>query len=376
MAEKENLTNAQKEEMKSLSERLVELMPELANNIDKETSLISAQKDEVYGLIEAKRERYRLEAAKESIVEAYRNQLEAEQNLKEATDLTKQAQEAYNEEVRKYNEAMEDYNKHAYDFAEAPTFQYVVEAKDNWKDLAAELETAATAFDSTQDSIKFLENVMESGGKDCTDGFIEGYDTEKMVQTVRDSAQSCIDAFKETNDSHSPSKVYEGLAGDTIDGYVLGVEKNKPAAISAIQRLATELFNLLSTSIIEILTLLNESVFVLMEEMGTHILEQWNQTLQDTQMSWEEISNLIKTSLLAINTNIVTSMTLANTNWAAKWAQMLQKVKEICAQIVGTVSDMNQQVQSMCAAMIAAINAVKAAAASLGSGGGGFRGAG
>lgn len=405
LAEKENLTNAQKEEMKSLSERLVELMPELANNIDKETGLISAQKDEVYGLIEAKREQYRLEAAKESIVEAYRNQLEAEQNLKEATDLTKQAQEAYNEEVRKYNEAMEDYNKHAYDFAEAPTFQYVVEAKDNWKDLAAELETAATAFDSTQDSIKFLENVMESGGKDCTDGFIEGYDTEKMVQTVRDSAQSCIDAFKETNDSHSPSKVYEGLAGDTIDGYVLGVEKNKPAAISAIQRLAmelkeaflsvlgsadltsgiseniygiTELFNLLSSSIVEILTLLNESVLLLMEEMGTTILNQWNQTLQETEFAWKNINDLITKSLQAINTNIIVSMTLANTNWAAKWAQMLAKVKEICAQIVSAVSDMNSQVQSMCAAMIAAINAVKAAAASLGSvgGGGGFSGAG
>ena len=62
---------------------------------------------------------------------------------------------------------------------------------------------------------------------------------------------------------------------------------------------------------------------------------------------------------------------------AAKWAQMLQKVKEICAQIVSAVSDMNSQVQSMCATMIAAINAVKAAASSLGSvGGGGFSGTG
>lgn len=63
-------------------------------------------------------------------------------------------------------------------------------------------------------------------------------------------------------------------------------------------------------------------------------------------------------------------------NWAAKWAQMLQKVKEICAQIVSAVSAMNSQVQSMCASMMAAINAVKAAAYSLGSVGGGFSGGG
>lgn len=241
LAQQENLTNAQKEEMKALSERLVELVPELSKSLNEETGMISAQKDEVYDLIEAKREQYRLEAAKESIVDAYRNQLEAEKNLKEATDLTKQAQEAYNEEVRKYNAAMEDYNKHAYDFAEAPTFQYVVEAKDNWKDLAAELETASEAFDSTQESIKFLESVMESGGKDCTDGFVKGYDSDQMVQTVRDSAQSCIDAFKAANDSHSPSKVYEGLAKDTIDGYVVGIEKNKASAISVIQQWCMEL---------------------------------------------------------------------------------------------------------------------------------------
>lgn len=308
LAEKENLTNAQKEEMKSLSERLVELMPELANNIDKETGLISAQKDEVYGLIEAKREQYRLEAAKESIVEAYRNQLEAEQNLKEATDLTKQAQEAYNEEVRKYNEAMEDYNKHAYDFAEAPTFQYVVEAKDNWKDLAAELETAATAFDLTQDSIKFLENVMESGGKDCTDGFINGYDSEQMVQTVRDSAQSCIDAFKETNDSHSPSKVYEGLAGDDIDGYVLGVEKNKPAAIEAIQQLATdmkeafvsvfnaEIFSGIFTGIYEQITGFKEmwtETFTLWQEENTELYfgyDIWYEQWMNMLMAYNDVN--------------------------------------------------------------------------------------
>lgn len=170
LSNQEGFTNAQKEEMRALSERLVELIPELSDSINEETGMLSAQKDEVYDLIEAKREQYRLEAAKESIIEAYQNQLEAEKNLKDATDLTSQAQEKYNEEVRKYNEAMEDYNKHAYDFVEAPTYKYVAEARDNWSELSAELEIAANAFDTAQESITYLERVMESGGKDCTDG--------------------------------------------------------------------------------------------------------------------------------------------------------------------------------------------------------------
>lgn len=396
LAQQENLTNAQKEEMKALSERLVELVPELSKSLNEETGMISAQKDEVYDLIEAKREQYRLEAAKESIVEAYRNQLEAEKNLKEATDLTKQAQEAYNEEVRKYNEAMADYNKHAYDFAEAPTFQYVAEAKENWRDLAAELETASEAFDSTQESIKFLESVMESGGKDCTDGFIKGYDTDQMVQTVRDSAQECIDAFRKTNDSHSPSKVYEDLAKDSVDGYVVGIEKNKASAISVIQQWCTELkdafmsanmesmlevFNALSSSITDILTSLNESTAISFEEMLSIIMEKWTQLRQETQISWDSLSELIQQSLAIINANILTALTATNTNWTTKWTQMLNTTKKLCSEIVSAVSAMNNEVQAMCSAMIAAINAVKAAAASLGSvsvgggssGGGGAR---
>lgn len=271
LAGQESLTNAQKEEMRSLSERLVNLIPELSDSINKETGMLAAQKDEVYDLIEAKREQYRLEAAKESIIEAYQNQLEAEKNLKEATDLTSQAQEKYTEEVKKYNEAMEDYNKHAYDFVEAPTYKYVAEARDNWSELSAELETATDAFDAAKESITFLESVMESGGKDCTDGFIEGYDSEKMAQTVRDSAQACIDAFRETTDSHSPSKVYEGLAKDDIDGYVVGVEKNKPAAISAIRELCHDLIdNIVSVfndenAVSGLFNAINEQVAIFME---------------------------------------------------------------------------------------------------------------
>lgn len=193
---------------------------------------------------------------------------------------------------------------------------------------------------------------------------------ESLKETVGGVASSVLNKFRDVFDIHSPSAAMDEDGAYLMEGLYNGIERNTYGI--------TELFNLLSTSIIEILTLLNESVFVLMEEMGTHILEQWNQTLQDTELVWKNINDLVIKGLQSINTNIIESMTLANTNWAAKWAQMLAKVKEICAQIVSAVSDMNSQVQSMCAAMIAAINAVKAAAASLGSvgGGGGFSGAG
>lgn len=246
LSEKEGLTNDEKSEMKSLSERLVELIPELADSVNSETGAISAQKDEVYNLIEAKREQYRVEAAKEKMIEAYQNQLDAEQNLKEAIDYATEAQERYNEKLEEYNQTQAKIQENPAEWSYLADQMdemglTVADAKSNWQDLVKEVDAATKAFDDTQETINYLETVMENGGKNCTEGFVNGYDTDSMVGTVRDSAEQCIEAFREANDSHSPSKVYESLGKDTVDGFVLGISDNTPNAVAAMQALCEQL---------------------------------------------------------------------------------------------------------------------------------------
>lgn len=121
-----------------------------------------------------------------------------------------------------------------------------------------------------------------------------------------------------------------------------------------------------------------ETVFTEMQEM---IYGKWTGLLEQSTISWTELSDLIKNTLTLINTNILTTLTIINTNWAVKWTQLVQKVKESCLEVINAVSVMQRNMQFACDSMIASINGLiasmeklKSTASSLGGISGSFGG--
>lgn len=100
-----------------------------------------------------------------------------------------------------------------------------------WQDLI----NPKYALNEDYDSI--IKNATQVG-IDVKDGYISGMskNTESVSAAGASIAQAAIDAVRETNDSHSPSKVYEELAKDTVDGYNLGITRNADSTIQTIQK--------------------------------------------------------------------------------------------------------------------------------------------
>lgn len=116
LAEKADLTNAEKERMKRLSEDLIKMVPELETSYNKETGLITAKKEEVQNLIDKMLEQYKLEAAKESLIEYERARLQsyeavskASEEVSDSVKMLKEKEDALNaaqQENAKQNEAL------------------------------------------------------------------------------------------------------------------------------------------------------------------------------------------------------------------------------------------------------------------------------
>lgn len=237
LAEQESLTADNKADMATITSQLVDLMPELNQYIDEETGLITAQKDEVLKLVEAKREQYRAEAVASQMRTAYEEQLKAEQNLAEVLEKTKTAQQSYNDELAEYNAQRDAYYENPIDFGIEPSYQGVIDAKEEWKALSSELTDAKEAYDSVGETITWLEEQMYSSGENAVAGFSNGI-SENANKTVTDIDTWMKEVDTAIHDSvlefGSPSKKTWQYGSDTITGFNNGITENQQTSQQAI----------------------------------------------------------------------------------------------------------------------------------------------
>lgn len=75
-------------------------------------------------------------------------------------------------------------------------------------------------------------------GKEANAGTAEGMsDTSGIESAAANSITAGITAARKAQDSNSPSKVYKGLGGDAISGYILGVEEKGKTLDSTMQKI-------------------------------------------------------------------------------------------------------------------------------------------
>ena len=171
LANKTNKTAAEKQLLKQYSEDLVELIPELKNYIDDETGVLNIQKDTLQGLINKTEEYYRLQAAKDKLLDLYKDELDAKLNLKDSTDQLSEAQAKYNDMLNNYNGRSAD----------------LYEAKNAFDEAKLAVENAKKAYDDIEDSILYVS---------------EAYTGMQTAMSSIDYASSVLDASNAINELH------------------------------------------------------------------------------------------------------------------------------------------------------------------------------
>lgn len=281
--EKQELTNEEKEEMIRLSDLLVESIPGLEQYYNSETGLIDATRESVENLIDARLREIQIAAAEDKLKEAYKERLEATNVLDEAlsaVEITQGKINALQEEYNGYSEKLDLVNKYfalqteiqktgdatgelreelalLYDeITEGGTKPKYIDAsywQQNMYDVFVEIEkfrvdyekemealsNATIAFEDVQETIQkytdYIVSGMTQASKDSTSGYAEGLNNDtETAEASYNLARKIIDAFAEGQDSHSPSKEFESLAKDSVDGYNLGVIKNEKSTIAII----------------------------------------------------------------------------------------------------------------------------------------------
>lgn len=162
LAKKENLTNEEKEQMKIWVTQLCDIFPDLNDYVDKETGLLTNQKGTIQALIDKQQEYYKLQAAKDKIIDAYGKQIEAEEALKEVTENLNKAQSELSKAQDEYNKISEENLKNGGLFA-ISTMDAADKVRNLEKDVARfaeELENAQSAVDDTTRNIDYLNDII------------------------------------------------------------------------------------------------------------------------------------------------------------------------------------------------------------------------
>lgn len=283
LAEKEELTNQEKEEMKNLSSALVNTLPALEEYYNAETGLIDATRESIDSLIQSRLQEIKLSAVEEELKEAYTAQLEAVDNLNDALEIARASQEKMNELQAEYDRYAEKldlvgrYNDLAVQISSATgdTSALLEESEELWNEItnggqdpdlsnydyligkmgeaASEinrfsekyneamqsLQGATASYETVEKTIKDYSDVLVSGMTEAANNSVTGYadglmNNKDAQNAAYELAKEVLGSFAEGQDSHSPSRDFAKLAKDSIDGYNLGIVENKRSTLTII----------------------------------------------------------------------------------------------------------------------------------------------
>lgn len=291
LAEKESLTNTEKEEMQRLAQSLVEQLPELENYYNTQTGLLDTNREALQKMIDERLREIQLSAIEDKLKEAYQDQAEALFSLNESAERVNDTQEKMNgllenqasawqdvQDLQAYNllseqiknatgntESLKEQQDALWDkltnngetefpsmdallrkYSEATTA--LQDYEDDYNEVMADFGTNQEAYNTATESITKLSDMlgqgMVSAAKDGVSGFTETFSADTTMQSAAmQQALDTYNAYREGLDEHSPSKKFAQSGANSIAGYILGVNTSAPLAIAAMQVLAVKIAN-------------------------------------------------------------------------------------------------------------------------------------
>lgn len=178
LADKENKTNQETEEMQRLSDVLIQKFPDLKQYYDDQTGLLNGTRDAINNVIEAKLKEIQLNAIEEQLTKAYEERTNALIELDKATIPVQNA-------IGKMTELQKDYE----------TAVSKRDALDAYERIGGLIEIGKESLDDLQES-QALYNLLTSAGVDTT-GNLE--DIYKELQGVLKEDNGEIPTWKTLN---------------------------------------------------------------------------------------------------------------------------------------------------------------------------------
>lgn len=171
LAEKENLSNQEKEQMKILVDQINQLYPGLNLAIDENTGALNKSHEAMDKVIESMKEALMVEAAEESLADIAKDLFETQMDLSDATEKQSQAYEELKKQVEAAGYTMEWFNDSAHNRYNNRLPQSLKDARD--------------AYDETTEAVEKLSKQE----KECNEEF------EKVNKIITDS--------KDTTNEHT-----------------------------------------------------------------------------------------------------------------------------------------------------------------------------
>ena len=291
LAEKESLTNTEKEEMQRLAQSLVEQLPELENYYNTQTGLLDTNREALQKMIDERLREIQLSAIEDKLKEAYQDQAEALFSLNESAERVNDTQEKMNGLLENQASAWQDVQDlQAYNLlseqiknatgnteslkeqqdalwnkltnngeTEFPSMDALLQKysdattalqdyEDDYNEVMADFGTNQEAYNTATESITKLSDMLGQGivgaAEDGVAGFTETFNEDTTMQSAAmQQALDTYNAFREGLDEHSPSKKFAQSGSNSISGYILGVNTSAPLAIAAMQVLAVKIAN-------------------------------------------------------------------------------------------------------------------------------------
>lgn len=292
LAEKENLTNQEKLEMKNLATALIDTIPGLQDYYNEETGLLDVTREGIDSLIQSRLQEIQLAAIEDKLKEAYEQQYEAISNLEQAIIPANDAQERMNSLNQEYQDIMSkmellaEYERlsEQINLATGNTEELSEKQKEVWNELTnngadsfptydslsqklaetteeisgfaekyeetmGALAESKEAYDLVENNISTLTEMLTNGMTQAADNAVEGYangienGTKLAEDATRLLGEAGIESMERTQDSHSPSKEYEKLGKYAVDGYNLGFSKNKESTLLTISTFVQNALN-------------------------------------------------------------------------------------------------------------------------------------
>lgn len=198
LADKENKTNEETEEMQRLAGLLVEKAPELNQYYDEQTGLINGTRDAINDVIEARLKEIQLNAVSEKLTEAYKERVDVLDRLGEAADTASKAQDEMKRLQSEYNElAKMDKALRAYTEIGELRGKGITQLDDSAKSQDLLNKAIEAGADPTNDLIDLqeqLKEILTANGEELPKTLYEG--TVGFSEQMN-ALQSEIDIFSE-----------------------------------------------------------------------------------------------------------------------------------------------------------------------------------
>ena len=246
-------------------------------------------------------------------------------------------------------------------------FNKVMEKFTEWKNNAVTFCTEKVPEIVTKlwEEFKSLPDKFLDLGKNIIEGLWNGLQNtwESIKSKVSDFKEGFVQGFKDAFSIHSPSQVMADEVGTyAMQGILqpfMDLSFSESQILAYTNMLITTFKTQLSAEKFRMIGM--TAMTALMTVITTKLIQISNTTRQQIQ----KILQFVTISLSQLVENVDIGMTQVNKIWAARWSQYVLTVQSACREVRSAVSSLNDQVQSMCNSMMSAINAVKAAAASV-----------